>query len=208
MPLSRSPSPPSVTRCTTPNHKSIEHRSGTAANNIMSTKSSKTSQEAKKRKHREAVSADAAQMQTYKRFFLVKGPATFQIVPEREGSKARPRIVHGTFGEHKEELLTASAKGAMILMNIHETDGEGRKATNIRRIKAVYIDQDDGLDLKKLKRLKLPPHLIVRTSEQGGHSFWRVKGCDADMFRLIQIALAEKFGADPTHSRGAPTSCR
>ena len=172
----------------------------------MSTKSSNSWDDAKRRaerNHSKAVSADVEEMKTYKRFFHPKGHAIFQIVPEREGSAAHPKIVRGTFSEAKKELLAASAEGAMILMNVHETDGEGRKATNIGRIKAVYIDQDDGLDLQKMKRLKLPPDLIVRTSKRGGHSFWLVKNCDHEMFRSTQIALATRFGADPSRTSPA-----
>lgn len=175
-------------------------------NTIMSKKSGHTRNEVETRSERDqpkAVSADVKQMHAYKRLFHGRDPATYRVLPEQENSKVHPRTLHGTFSECKKELLAASAEGAMILMNVHRMDAAGAKSENVLGIQAAYIDQDHGFDPKKLKRLKLPPGLIVRTSKDRGHSLWLLKDCDPETFRLIQSALAKKFDADPSRTSPA-----
>ena len=66
---------------------------------------------------------------------------TFDDDSERK-SKALVRIFNGSFAEHEAALTELSAKGAGIFVTVNETNLKGRKATDITRVRSVFVDLD------------------------------------------------------------------
>jgi putative DNA primase/helicase len=73
------------------------------------------------------------------------------------------KTFYGTLAEHAAELQRLNRKGAGIFVIINETDGKGRKAENIIRIRAVFADLD-GAPLAPVMATKCPPHILVKSS--------------------------------------------
>jgi hypothetical protein len=106
------------------------------------------------------------------------------------------RILHGTLAERWDPLITLSAAGAGIYVAVNETNLQGRKTTDIIRVRAYFADLD-GAPLDNLKRLNLRPHIIVATSPGKFHVYWLVKDAPLNQFKQTQKRLAKLLDGDP-----------
>ena len=84
-------------------------------------------------------------------------------------------------------------------MMVNEGDGQGRSKENVVRVRAVFVDDDNGKPggLEKLKAAFPPPHIIVESSPGKYHGYWFVSDMPLDQFTPMQTKLAAKFGSDP-----------
>ena len=123
---------------------------------------------------------------------------TFQTFDDNEGPKDRTlvRILHGPLEQHAAELADLNAKGAGIFVTVNETNGKGRKAKDVIRVRAVFVDLD-GAPLEPAMANGMPPHIVNETSRGRWHVYWRIKDVELDDFSEIQKALIEYFGSDP-----------
>ncbi len=123
---------------------------------------------------------------------------TFQTFGEGR-SKGKPgmnRIAHGTLAQHRAMLDDLNARGAGVFWMVNAGDGIGRKAGNVRRVRALFVDLD-GAPLKPVQASPLPPHCIIESSPNRWHAYWCVADCPLADFAPLQKALAERFAADP-----------
>ena len=105
---------------------------------------------------------------------------TFQTFDDCKMRKAPylARILHGTFDEHRIELLRLNQQGAGIFFTVNATDGRGRSGINITKIRAVFVDLD-GAPLDPIYNAPLEPHLIVQSSQGKYHAYWIIEGVGA-----------------------------
>lgn len=124
---------------------------------------------------------------------------TFQIFAESDGSAVRPKILHGTLEQHADELIHANREGGGVFVAINETNLRGRKNTDIRRIRSVFIDAD-GVPLSEIVNVKAvpPPHILVESSPGRYHVYWLVKPMPLRSFKLAQQDLARLYNTDPS----------
>lgn len=85
--------------------------------------------------------------------------------------------------------------GADIFVNVAETDGTGRKASNIVRVRAVFVDLD-GAPIEPVLAGDFKPHLIVNTSPGKYHAYWLTADVPLANFTPIQEALIAKYDGD------------
>jgi hypothetical protein len=110
--------------------------------------------------------------QTFKFLRLIDGGAakfTFQTFAEKGDSRTDilPRISHSS------SLTTVwleHEQGAGIYVTVNETDLKGRKSENIKRIRAVWVEDDHGFD----GVFPLAPSMIVESSPGHFHRYWLV----------------------------------
>src|SRR5262245_62005232 len=93
-----------------------------------------------------AASSDEADLDAAQRFLdhLRATRCTFQTFDdnaERTDSRLAS-ILHGSLAEHANQLVRLNHDGAGIFVAINQTDGEGRKRENIKRVRAVTLDLD------------------------------------------------------------------
>jgi hypothetical protein len=84
---------------------------------------------------------------------------------------------------------------AGIFFTVNETDGWGRNAKNIVRVRAVFVDLD-GAPLAPVLDAGLEPHFVVESSSGRWHVYWLVDDCPLDQFERVQLALARRFNGD------------
>ena len=133
------------------------------------------------------------------RFLTRLGPDeahTFQVFDDAKQGRVRPTILHGTLDECWRVLTRLNELGAGIYVMLNQGDGWGRKAENVIRVRAVFVDLD-GAPLQPVLDARLKPHLIIETSPGRFQVFWFVADCRLDQFTGIQKALAARFGGDP-----------
>ena len=107
------------------------------------------------------------------------------------------RILYGTLAQHSATLGKLNALGAGVFVMVNEGDEKGRSATNVRRVRALFVDLD-GAPLSPVRDANLEPHCIVQSSPGRWHAYWCVSDCPLIDFRRLQKALATLFDGDPT----------
>lgn len=126
-------------------------------------------------------------------------PVTFQTFDDDKDRKsgALVRVLHGTLAQHRHTLTSLNARGAGVYWMPNRGDLKGRKATNVRSVRALFVDLD-GASLEPVKAAPLEPHCIVASSPGRWHAYWRVADCPLDQYAPMQKGLAARFAADPS----------
>jgi AAA domain/Primase C terminal 2 (PriCT-2)/RepB DNA-primase N-terminal domain len=110
-------------------------------------------------------------------------------------SNVEPKVIHS---DSLSELRREHAAGAGVYLTINETDGNGRKLENIKRIRAIFQEDDDGHD----GPFPIPPSLVVESSPGHFHRYWLVNGWPTDEqgradFTAVMERMIESYGSDP-----------
>ncbi|MBO9664953.1 AAA family ATPase [Dokdonella sp.] len=117
---------------------------------------------------------------------------TFSDREDGPGSKATAFKFSGTLREHANQLAQLNRAGAGVFVVVNSG---GQKAAEIDRVRAVFVDLD-GAPIEPVLGAKLPPHIVVETSPQRFHAYWRVTGLAVHEFSGVQRELAALFGGD------------
>jgi hypothetical protein len=126
-------------------------------------------------------------------------PVTFQTFDD-DKDRRNPELIgimHGTLAKHSKRLTRLNDEGAGIFVMVNGGDLKGRRATNVVKIRCLFVDLD-GSPIEPVKNGPLPPHVIVKSSPGRYHAYWRVNDIELNEFRSIQKALASRFDSDPT----------
>jgi hypothetical protein len=118
---------------------------------------------------------------------------TFDGNTERK-DKQLTRILHGTLGARWDELADLNRRGAGIFVTVNETDGDGRSASNIKRVRALFIDLDAGRPLPDAFHVK--PHIVIESSPGKWHCYWLMTNCDRTQFESLQKRLIRNYESD------------
>ena len=121
---------------------------------------------------------------------------TFQTFDDTKAKRSGlARIVHGNIDGQAEYFDSLQEERAGIFVTIAATDGQGRQAHNITRVRAVFVDLD-GPPLQPVLEAGLEPHFVVASSPKRFHAYWLVDDCPLDQFGRVQLALARRFDGD------------
>ena len=122
---------------------------------------------------------------------------TFQTFDDNKRRKdpKLARQLHGSLREHAKVLSELQARGAGVFVTVNETNLQGRKEEHVVRVRAVFADFD-GAPLENAQRLKLRPHIVVESSKERWHVYYRTVGVPLDRFSSIQMALSSCFESD------------
>lgn len=106
-----------------------------------------------------------------------------------------PRVLHGRLVEVQDELSRLNGLGMAVWVQINA--GTGRKNEDIDRVRAYFVDQDDGgSDL--LFGSPYPADIIVESSPGKHHGYWRTSTAPLDQYPARMRALANHFKGDRT----------
>ena len=121
---------------------------------------------------------------------------TFLTFDDSESErKSLTRTYNGTFQSEAESLASSNDKGAGVFVLVNQGNGKSRKATDIKAVRAVFVDLD-GAPLEPVLNAPVPPTIIVETSPNKYHAYWPVFGLSLDQFKPAQQALAAIFNGD------------
>lgn len=124
------------------------------------------------------------------------GAWTFQTFDDdkRRKDKRLAQIINAPLEDAAEELSALSRRGAGVFVTVNETDGKGRKVANIRRIRAVWHEDDEGVP----RAFPLAPSIQVASSAGKFHRYWLVEDdLTTCQFRGVMNTLVEDYGSDP-----------
>lgn len=130
----------------------------------------------------------SSHFQQYLSYF--KGQKTYQLFPDSD-KNLRPLVLENA---KPSELWKLNQKGYGVFMTVNETDGKGRKATNVKRVRAVFADLDGSDPELAMDDM---PHLLVESSPGKYHAYWFVDDkFPLEGFTQVQKAIAHKYGSD------------
>jgi hypothetical protein len=120
---------------------------------------------------------------------------TFSDTPYTRQSGVDPleHAIHGSLTGCWRELVELNGAGAAIAVTINQTNGRSRAVEAIRRVRALFLDDDRGIPPE---RFGLPPHFRVITSKGHCHYYWLVSDLALSDFSHYQMRLAARFGGD------------
>lgn len=128
----------------------------------------------------------------------------FQTFTDCKKSKGRGKdplatVLIGTFDKHQKQLERLSAKGAGIFIQVNTGSGRGKK--HITNIRSVFVDIDDPItskqSLKNIIETMPVPSMMVQSSKNKFHIYWKVDNLSLDRFSKFQQSLAVTFNTDP-----------
>ena len=94
---------------------------------------------------------------------------TFQTFDDSKGREDErlTRVLNGTLDKHWQALCALNRKGAGVYVTVNETDLQGRKKTNITRVRALFQEQDRA----GCPELPTAPHIVVESSPGKHHRY-------------------------------------
>ena len=101
---------------------------------------------------------------------------------------------NSSLGQIWNKLADLNRRGAGIFVTINQTDGKGRAANNVKRIRALFIDLD-GTPLPDAFHVR--PHVVVESSPGKWHCYWLVTNCTREQFTALQRRLVRHYNSDP-----------
>ena len=103
------------------------------------------------------------------------------------------QIRHGALEDLFSWLAKMNRSGAGIFVTVNETDGRGRKKDNIKKVRAVW-QEDDGSG----RELPLEPHIEIESSPRKYHRYVLTDGTDDwDAFDSVMASMVTDYGSDP-----------
>ncbi|MFE8069799.1 phage/plasmid primase, P4 family [Marinobacteraceae bacterium S3BR75-40.1] len=117
---------------------------------------------------------------------------------ERESKGQRKKyaqVFHGALSRHAAALERLNRSGAGVFITVNQTDLKGRKADNVRRVRAVFADTD-GADLAPILNAKPEASFIVESSPGNAHPYWLTDGLPLAQFEGVQRRIADTYGTD------------
>lgn len=138
-----------------------------------------------------------AQAQRFLDLLEPGGMFAFQIIDDDKDRKRGhlSKVIHGTLDTHFDTLVHYNEQGAGIFVGINETDFKGRKASNVRKVRACFVDLD-GAPIEPVLNHPVEPAILVESSQGRWHAYYPCSNMPLDAFTPIQHAIADAFNGD------------
>jgi putative DNA primase/helicase len=121
---------------------------------------------------------------------------TFSDSKNKEDSAHLTKQLLGSIDELWPVLWKLNKVGAGIFVTVNETRGKRRKAEDVIKLRALFVDKDDG-DLR-VKKSQLDFSVVVQ-AKQGQHGYFcLLPGESLERFKSSQTALIHHFQTDPS----------
>jgi hypothetical protein len=111
---------------------------------------------------------------------------------------AKPTVSHRSFADDATRIATLNRMGFNMYVVVNETDGKGQTNEHFTRIRAVWQEDDTGIE----REYPLEPSIVVQSSEGKFHRYWLVADdwpCDekgiAD-FDGVMARMVKDYGCD------------
>ena len=119
---------------------------------------------------------------------------TFQTFDDNKERKDKnlTRVLNGTLENNLAVLVSLNDKGAGIFVTVNKTDLKGRKKENIKRIRTVFIEDDNG----NAPELPMTPQMVVESSPGKYHKYLLTDSDKLDEFNSVQQVLVNDYGSD------------
>lgn len=114
---------------------------------------------------------------------------TFQMFYDPKDGTKRPDLAAHFPAKLKQLTPTferAERNHQGVYVCINETDGKGRDAHNVTKIRALFADFDGRTE----PEWPLTPHFVTKRDDTHGHAYWLVADVEVDEFMYLQRRIA------------------
>jgi len=118
---------------------------------------------------------------------------TFQTFGDRKNSSAPTRVIHGKYVDVLKQLVALNRQGSGVFVTVNETDGKGRKKENIVSRRAIWIEDDLGLDVE----VPLQHHIKVESSPGKYHRYFLTEDISSELHQALMGVMISDYGSDP-----------
>jgi hypothetical protein len=129
-------------------------------------------------------------------FSFWRGKKTVQTFDDKGKDKTLAKIIH--FDKVTQSVIDHLAclndRGCGIFMCVNETDGKGRRGSNVIKVRSAYADLD-GSPLERA--LEYSPSLVVESSKGRFHCYWFTNDTPLEAFTAVQKNIIRALGSDP-----------
>ena len=129
----------------------------------------------------------------------------FQTFDDKGEDRTLARVMFGTPHDVLPKLAPLNDRGAGVFFAPNEfaPGVTKRKNENVVGFRLYWLDLD-GAPLEPVMDSQTPPLVVVETSPERYHCYWRVdQDVDADVWRSVQAGLAARFGGDASMTKPA-----
>jgi hypothetical protein len=128
-------------------------------------------------------------------FSYFPGKITIQTFDDKKVRKDLTSIIHfdAFTSSEADHLGWLNGEGAGIYLCVNETDGKGRKAENVIKIRSVYADMD-GAPLENA--MEFHPSLVVESSPGRFHCYWFTRDVPLIAFSQLQKNIIRELHSD------------
>lgn len=116
-----------------------------------------------------------------------------QTVPDRTGAPDAKNL-HGYYSDLQGTLKDFNAQHCGVFVAVNEIAGNRRLKEHVTRVRALFIDDDNGT--LEPATLGVKPSILVK-SRAGYHAYWLVDDCPIEEFISNARALARVLNTDP-----------
>ena len=122
---------------------------------------------------------------------------TFQTFSDGKNDRTLAKTWSDTLSrETAADMEQLNKAGAGIFATVNKTDGRGRRKQNVTAVRAPFVDLD-GSPIDPVKEWCLKPYIIIESSPNRYHAYWRHDGSiKLKDFKRLQLKLAVKFSGD------------
>lgn len=125
------------------------------------------------------------------------GRITFQTFDDKGKDRSLIKVIHYDRGNPNgllDRLHAMNERGGGVYWCVNETNGKGRKASDVIKIRACYADLD-GAPLART--LEYKPSLVVESSPGKYHAYWFTNDVPIEAFTAMQKNIIRHTGSDP-----------
>ncbi len=136
-------------------------------------------------------------MKQTKKFLKAFGKSSTVIALSKSSIEARYKFPMAD--SHWKLLKQSNKNGHNVYFTVNETNGKGRTAKDITRIRALFAD-DDTPRAEPRQDWPMPPSIIVRTSkvDEGNkyHYYWLTSTTNFDEWERCMLGLIDRYKTD------------
>lgn len=121
---------------------------------------------------------------------------TFQTLDDNQARRDHrlTRVLHGSMAEHFHSLVGLNEQGAAISVAVNQTNGAGRKKSDIVGVRAFHLD----VERKDVGRPPLEPSIVTET-KRGLHFYWlAAPATPLDSCERVNRAIARSIDGGDT----------
>ncbi len=125
----------------------------------------------------------------------VNSVVTWQLFYDpKDGTKRPDLAAHfpGSLAQAVPTIQRAENNLQGVYLCINETDGKGRYATNITKIRTLFADFDGQAE----PNWPITPHFVTKRDDTHGHAYWLVDDVEVDDFMYLQYRIAIAMNTD------------
>lgn len=130
-------------------------------------------------------------------FDMLPGVKTFQLFHDKDKKYGKAKVFHLHEDDLPESWLMKlediNATGMGIFMTINMTNGKGREATDVVKVRAAFADLD-GVPVDPV--YDYAPSMVVESSPGKFHAYWLADDIPLEGFRQVQKSIIYTFGSD------------